>query len=158
MGGVVFSWDSKIPLSWGGGRYVFRITKDINIYGGETHTPTHFLFFGAHTLCQMSKVDECPAQPPTVLSKMKAQLESITQCIHILHFWHSVGAYYCNKLSVLELSRKFTKSALLVGWYPQHSFSEWAANLATTVHTSLSKLRKGQGEAILEKSKLSFFF
>ncbi len=57
-------------------------------------------------------------QPPTVASKMKAQLEHVTRCIHV--FAHLGADTYAqsvliNKISASELSRKSVESALLVG-------------------------------------------
>ncbi len=59
-------------------------------------------------------------QPPKVAGKMEAQLE----VIHTAHtrFCTFGGDLYAqsaltNKISASELTRKFIKSALLVGWY-----------------------------------------
>ncbi len=59
-----------------------------------------------------------PAQPPTVVCKMEAQLE-YTQCI--VHVFARLAPIcnaqpvLINKISAVELSLKFIKSALLVG-------------------------------------------
>ncbi len=59
------------------------------------------------------------AQPPTVACKTETQFEYVTRCIHVFarlvadSFAQSVLS---NKISASELSRKFIKSALLVGY------------------------------------------
>ncbi len=83
------------------------------------------------TFAQLQRIgwDRLQMQPPTVVCKMKGQLEYI----HILHtcFCVFVFALICmlsrcllTKISASKLSQKFIKSALLGGYY--HHFHRTA--------------------------------
>ena len=77
-----------------------------------------------------------PTQPPTVVCKMEAQLNYI----HIAYtffctFGADLHAQLINKISASELSRKFIKSVMSVGYLPNPPPSKNASFLKTWVPT-----------------------
>ena len=78
-----------------------------------------FAWLGGQVSIARGGTSSASAQPPTVggMKKMEAQSKYVyLRCIHAFgKFWHRFVSVLTNKLSASELSRKFVKSALLVG-------------------------------------------
>ncbi len=74
---------------------------------------------------------------------MEAQSEHVTRCVHILArsapTCHAQSAF-SNKISASELRRKFTKSALLVGYVGLHRPKTTASSNVSIWETLLPKM------------------
>ena len=107
-------------------------------------------------------------QPPTVACKMKAQLECACTMHARLATIRNAQSVTINKISVLELSRKFVKSALLVGYVhpllnsPLGTHKTFCSRNLAVLELPLAHMTPpgggGGAEAEAKKNMSDFFF
>ena len=103
-----------------------------------------------------------PARPPMVVCKMEAQLDyRYTHCTHVFFCMFGSDLYaqsvLINKISESELSRKFTKSVLLVGYERKRGREEKKAplHLPTTTTKKFGSSRKKGSLLLMAKAHQS---